>query len=691
MNIICASDPSFLANNMLTADDFNLANASNTEIDDDFNFVMEEENMLEEISREFEFPVDDYIKNMLTLKQGSFDLLNNGELTSEYLTDLPVKEETLSPSSTPPLLKNEIEEVWSDDGFPPQISIPGNLLEPKVEIYTPPDSPPSGNPDSPSNSSIQIVYPGLNRNNPNCTLSNSSITTFTMAPLITTSTGSTAQIHTQPVLIKKIDSSRISATSKTQSAQPVVLTPEEFAKLTSQRIVNVKPAVAMTQPISSVTTPQLIKKVGSPGGGGVVSISRAPVVTSTSGLSSSNNVDLLKNPLFKNQNLDEKTLRRQQRMIKNRESACLSRKKKREYLQTLEGEVKVLTQENRLLKEENSQLKQQVVNLFQENADLKKRLLPKDIKKTTCVMAVIFMITLNLAPFGGLFMSSENESSSAPAISRQTTGRSLLWKPSINEDSLEDVVSGFLDKKNLYNKIQTSTSDSVPETHNISASLMCPMYINKTESLRLENELLGWVQRLEEKKKSRKKVKKPESPEELWLNKPRQKNLKFSKWLMEHRHNGEDRQSHFQRHNELQVYQKPSKSYKDLFEAIHRRDDTFYFVSFSGDHLLLPATAHNRTLRPKMSLVMPAMTFNETMEHPKDHVTMMQIDCQVMNTKLVYIKESAIPAHMWQKENYTSFESSLSQPSSRDVPDGGLLTISSCIIQQVVSGSSQHD
>ncbi|XP_076359947.1 uncharacterized protein LOC143252143 [Tachypleus tridentatus] len=420
MNVLCASDPSFLANNMLTADDFNLATASSnssTELDDDFNFVMEDENILEEISQEFEFPVDDYIKNMLTLKQGSFDLLNNEELTSEYLTDLPVKEETLSPSSTPPLLKSEIEEVWADDGFPPQISIPGNLLEPKVEIYTPPDSPPSGNPDSSSNSSIRIVYPGLNVDKPNCTLSNSSIPAFSVASLITTSTGPTAQIHTQPVLIRKIDSSGISLPSKTQNAQPVVLTPEEFAKLTSQRIVNVKPAVAMTQPISSVTTPQLIQRGSSPGGSGVVSLSKAPVVTATLGLTSSNNVDLLKNPLLKNQNLDEKTLRRQQRMIKNRESACLSRKKKREYLQTLEGEVKALTQENRLLKEENSQLKQQIVTLFQENADLKKRLLPKDIKKTTCVMAVIFMITLNLAPFGGLFMSSEYESNSAPAIS----------------------------------------------------------------------------------------------------------------------------------------------------------------------------------------------------------------------------------------------------------------------------------
>ena len=61
---------------------------------------------------------------------------------------------------------------------------------------------------------------------------------------------------------------------------------------------------------------------------------------------------------------------------------------------------------------------------------------------------------------------------------------------------------------------------------------------------------------------------------------------------------------------ELKLFSGAEQAHQNLMNSIDRRNDTFYVVSFRKDHLLLPATAHNQTMRPKMSLVMPASSIS---------------------------------------------------------------------------------
>ncbi|XP_030385262.1 cyclic AMP-dependent transcription factor ATF-6 alpha [Scaptodrosophila lebanonensis] len=164
--------------------------------------------------------------------------------------------------------------------------------------------------------------------------------------------------------------------------------------------------------------------------------------------------------------IDEKMYKKQQRMIKNRESASLSRKKKKEYVVSLESRINKLEQENYTLKGENVTLRNQLVAFARTckcrdgnvsefvlnslNASvkgeqqhvkiapkpalksLKQRMTAATVKKNVAVLfAMAFMVTLNAGNFQSYLKKTNLDGDGAVLESMveepMSTGRRLLW------------------------------------------------------------------------------------------------------------------------------------------------------------------------------------------------------------------------------------------------------------------------
>jgi len=364
-------------------------------------------------------------------------------------------------------------------------------------------------------------------------------------------------------------------------------------------------------------------------------------------------------------NLDIKVVKRHQRMIKNRESACLSRKRKKEYLLTLEQQMQAYNDENDRLRTENLLLKRKVDSLLNENSLLKKaRPITMKTGGATVLLVVLVFMTFNWTPFFSLMSSSFSQS--VRDIPSTHHGRALL---SLREDSSEEgllptslireeVLPESLRWNETWSSNQTDLTDDVAAWKDIRdlmlfkklsdssslGKLMCPSYLNSTESLRLINELRGWVMGHEEERKRQRVV----------LNMEEQKKAKTQKKyyapnkIRAAMKRPVEKYVHISDKYEMQLFNSMKREYDDFINALQRRNDTFYVVSFRHDHLLLPATAHNKTMRPLMSVMMPAIGLNETMQPPMGSVAMMQIDCEVTATRLIHIDKSAIPDHLFE-------------------------------------------
>lgn len=579
------------------------------------------------------------------------------QANEDILTVLQVKSEPASPASShcsASSLSSNTDTLLCQQGVVSNGTVDGVKAE---------------NPPTPPYTFGDILTPPLNT----VQISIPTTTGDTKAPLHSTSSrkasmilSSKPAIQPKPVCVTAIPVAQTSSPAKTiilqpvqsieqtlpVSISPVVLSQSDLLHLGPvPSLIKVEPTSPVTGATGPSTTP-----FNSAAGKPVTSkpIVPAPCHTGTSSF-----------------DIDVKVLRRQQRMIKNRESACQSRKKKKEYLQGLETKLQEALCENERLRRENTALRKRLDSFITEGSDTV-RLGSAGSRKAVCVMAVLLFIAFS---FGPVSITDRKLKPARQEGAVPPTGRHLLEFQqrqevereqerereraiTLQEEEEEEEKRGMVEgdeqseragKRALFRNVTAAFSDVkdlvLRDIDRLFTSTDCRQF-NRTESLRLADELRGWVHRHQINRK--KGEKSPRAKKAKIAQKAQQRKINLARYLPVHPQRTLDRVSSSQ----LQLYPGLQPRHQDFMEAIDRREDTFYVVSFRRDHLLLPAISHNKTSRPKMSLVMPAMAHNETVYNSsRGYEVMMQIDCEVMDTRIIQIKSSTVPPSLREQHS----------------------------------------
>lgn len=561
------------------------------------------------------FDPDDFFTDYIK-KENLTDSDSNISFSSHRSTPSPSESSLSDENYSKNLMKHEttinLQSPLDTPPFSPSTTS-SPPFSPTTNISTPPNSPPSYY----INSSPHQVGTGNSDSN-NFKIFQLGSTAGTLIPIksVQISTGQNYQNNNQ---YKKIKIQPKSLNNKTEigksNKKTIILSPNDFNALMNKvkmekaglikseplNVIKMKPATViknepfvLPKPIIQNTNVPMID----------TQFQQIPIVAPT----------IATNFLSE---ADARVLKKQQRMIKNRESACLSRKKKKEYVVTLEQQIDQLNSDNNNLRKENIQLKDRLVkfqSLCKCNA-LRNFTMPSNMKKNVAVLcAMLFVVSLNFGPLNNIM----NGPKSIDIAESDTTytSRHLLFV------------------ENNFNGSDTSNSESYVGTLNLSITTknitqhfpMCEkMYFNQSENIRLVHDLQKWIGISEYKnlssietenkltdKSFEKFLKNNDDLSEIYKQKQKSFWKDKKKMIPRKLKNKPKDVELYREENPIQVFNADYDTikYSEFFEEIRRRSDTFYVVSFSGDHLLLPALAHNKTFRPKMSLMLPALGLN---------------------------------------------------------------------------------